>query len=80
MQKLRIIGIFFENRLHWLFELGKKILHAAVLVFLVINLQVKHKYIIPYIYWKISGKIEPARRFSTLRVEKCFAEGPTRFG
>jgi len=25
MQKIRIIGFFFENRLHWQFELQKKI-------------------------------------------------------
>jgi len=24
MQKIRIIGFFFENRLHWQFEVGKK--------------------------------------------------------
>jgi hypothetical protein len=47
---------------------------------MVINLQVKHKYIIPYIYWKIRGKIKTTRRFSTLRIGKCFAEGPTQSG
>jgi hypothetical protein len=25
MQKIRIIGFFFENSLHWQFEAGKKI-------------------------------------------------------
>jgi hypothetical protein len=25
MQKIRIIGVFFENRLHWQFEMGNKI-------------------------------------------------------
>jgi hypothetical protein len=24
MQKIRMIGLFFENRLHWLFEMEKK--------------------------------------------------------
>ena len=80
MQKIRIIGFFFENRLHWRFEVEEKILQTAILLYMVINLQVKHKYIIPYIYWKISGKTEATRRFSTLTVGKCFAELPTQSG
>jgi hypothetical protein len=31
MQKIRIIGFFFENRLHWRFEVGKKFLQTAIL-------------------------------------------------
>ena len=31
MQKIRIIGFFFENRLHWQFEMEKKFLQTAVL-------------------------------------------------
>jgi len=34
--------IFFENRLHWQFEVGKKILQTAVLGYIFIDLQIKH--------------------------------------
>jgi len=41
MQKIRIIGFFFENRLHWQFEVEKKILRAAILVYVFIYVQIK---------------------------------------
>jgi len=31
MQQMRITGFFFENRLHWQFEVGEKFLQTAVL-------------------------------------------------
>jgi hypothetical protein len=58
MNKIRIIRFFFENRLHWQFEVGEKCLKTAILVYIVIYVQIKHKYIIPDIYWKIRGKID----------------------
>ena len=41
MQKIRIIGFFFENRLHWQFEM-EKILQTAVLGYIFIYVQIKH--------------------------------------
>jgi hypothetical protein len=31
MQKIQIIGFFYENGLHWQFEVGKKFLQTALL-------------------------------------------------
>jgi hypothetical protein len=42
MQKIRIIGFFFENMLHWQFEVGKKLMQTAVLGYVFIHLQIKH--------------------------------------
>jgi len=41
MQKIRIIGFFFENRLHWKFEV-KKILQTAILGYIFIYVQMKY--------------------------------------
>jgi hypothetical protein len=40
MQKIRIIGMFFENRLHWQFEVGEK-LQMAVVGYIFIYVQKK---------------------------------------
>jgi hypothetical protein len=50
MQKIRIIGFFFENGLHWHFEEEKKILQTAVSGYVFIYTQMKHQYIIPCMY------------------------------
>jgi hypothetical protein len=43
MQKIRIVGFFFENRLHWQFEVGeKKLPQAAILGYIFIYVQIKH--------------------------------------
>jgi hypothetical protein len=42
MQKIRIVGFFFENRLHWQFEVENKLLKAAVLGCVFIYVQIKH--------------------------------------
>jgi hypothetical protein len=39
MQKIRIIGFFFENRLHWQFEVGDKISAKG---YIFIYTQIKH--------------------------------------
>jgi len=41
IQKIRMIEFFFENRLQLQFEVGKKILQAAVLVYVFIYVQIK---------------------------------------
>ena len=41
MQKMRIIGFFFENRLHWRFEVGKKFLQTTVLGYIFIYVEIK---------------------------------------
>jgi hypothetical protein len=41
MQKTRIIGFFFENKLHWQIEV-KKILQKSVLGYRFIYIQIKH--------------------------------------
>ena len=57
-QKIRIIGFFFENRLHWQLEFEpKKILRTADLGYIFIYVQINHYYIIPYMYWKTGGKV-----------------------
>jgi hypothetical protein len=43
MQKTRIIGIFFENRLHWQFEVEKKIIQTAVLGYILDTYLNTHK-------------------------------------
>jgi hypothetical protein len=42
MQNIRIIGFFFENRLHWRSEVGGKILQTAVLGYIFIYVKTKH--------------------------------------
>ena len=42
MKKVRIIGCFFENRLHWQAEVENKFLQTAVLGCLFIYVQIKH--------------------------------------
>ena len=43
MQNFRIIGSFFENRLHWQLEVGgKKIIQTAVLGYIIIYIQITH--------------------------------------
>ena len=42
MQKFRIIGFFFENRLHWQSEVENKFLQTDVLGCLFIYVQIKH--------------------------------------
>jgi len=42
MQKIRVIRFFFENRLHWQFEVGKKFLQTAILGYIFIYLRIKH--------------------------------------
>jgi hypothetical protein len=41
MKKIRIIGFFFDNRLHWQFE-AEKILKAAILRHILIYVYIKH--------------------------------------
>jgi len=55
MLKIRIIGFFFENGLHWQFEVERKFLQTAVLGCLFIYAQTIHQHIIPYTYFKIWG-------------------------
>jgi len=60
MQKIQIIGFFFENRLHWQSEVGGGggiFLQTAVLGFVFIYVQMKHKYIFYYIHLRIGEKI-----------------------
>ena len=40
--KIRIIGFFFGNRLHWRFEVETKMPQTAALGYLFIYLQIKH--------------------------------------
>jgi hypothetical protein len=41
-QTIRITGLFLENRLHWQFEVGEKILQMAILGYMFICVQIKH--------------------------------------
>jgi len=56
MQKIRIIGFFSENRLHWQFEV-ENFLQTASLGYIFIYVKIKHQYIIPYMYLRNGGKI-----------------------
>jgi hypothetical protein len=42
MQKIRITLFFFENRLHWQFEVEQKNLQAAVLGYIFIYVKIKY--------------------------------------
>jgi hypothetical protein len=42
MQKIRKIGFFFENRLHWQFEVENNFYFTAVLGCVFISVQLKH--------------------------------------
>jgi len=42
MQNIEIIGFFFENKVHWQFEVEKKILQTAVLGYTCIYLPIKY--------------------------------------
>jgi hypothetical protein len=42
VQKIRIIGFFFANGLHWQCAVQKKILQTAVLGYIFIYVQTKH--------------------------------------
>jgi hypothetical protein len=42
MQKIRKIGFFFENGLHWPFEAEKMVLQKAALGYIFIYVQIKH--------------------------------------
>jgi hypothetical protein len=59
MQKIRIIGFLFENRLHWQFEVEKKIIQMAVLGYIFIYVKIKHLYVIPYMCWQVEEKFKP---------------------
>ena len=59
MQKIRIIGFFYENRIHWQFEVGNKFLQTTVLSYIFIHVQTKHQYIIPVTYLTVGDKLEP---------------------
>jgi len=50
MQKIRIIGLFFEKQVTLTFRCGKKILQTAVLGYIFIYVQTEHQYTIPYMY------------------------------
>ena len=41
MQKIWIIGFFFEKRLHWQLEVEKKILQTAILGYIFIYVHIK---------------------------------------
>ena len=41
MQKIRIIWFFFENSLHWQFEVEKNFLKSAILGYIFIYVQIK---------------------------------------
>ena len=55
MQQIRIIGLFFLNRLHGCLKWEKN-RQTAVLGYIFIYLQIK-EYVIPYICWIIWEKI-----------------------
>ena len=55
MQKVRINGFLLENGLLWQFEVGKKFLQTAVLGYIYIYIQIKHQYIISYMYLTTGG-------------------------
>jgi hypothetical protein len=42
MQKIRIIGFFFDNRLHWQFKVGKKFYKRLLLGYMFIYVQIIH--------------------------------------
>jgi hypothetical protein len=58
MQKIRIIGFFFENNLHWQFE-EEKNLFTAILDDIFIYIKIKLINNSLYLYYKGGGGIKP---------------------
>ena len=56
MQKIRIIGFFFESKLPLILWSGKNIIQTAVLGHIFIYVQIKHLNIIPYMCFTNGGK------------------------
>jgi hypothetical protein len=50
-QLFRIIRFFFENRLHWQFKV------TVILCYIFIYVQMKHKYIIAYMYLTVGNSL-----------------------
>ena len=80
MQKIRIIGFFFENRLHWQFEVGEKISTYSCFmlhIYLRVNVTPIHNSLYVFDH---SGKHLSHKRCSTFTVKKCLPKGPSRSG
>jgi hypothetical protein len=56
MQKILIIGFLLENRLQWQSEVEKEF-YKRLFRHGVIYVQIKHEYIIPYMYLTNGGNI-----------------------
>jgi hypothetical protein len=68
VQKIRII-VFPLNIGNICSLTWKKFLQTAVLGYIVIYVQIKHRYIIPYIYLTIGGKFRPYKNAVQLQCE-----------
>jgi len=78
IHKFRIIGFFLENRLHWQFEVGKKISTNGCFrlrIFLRTN---KTKIQNSLHVFDIWGEIQSTKRCGTITVLKCLTEGSSR--
>jgi hypothetical protein len=79
MQKIRITGFFFVNRLHWQFYVGEKILPTDILGDIFNYVQTKHQFIILCTSMCLTngGNISAIKRCSTIEVHpRTGHEGP----
>jgi len=56
------------------------VLQTAIVGHIFIYVQIKHQYIISYIYLTTGEKLQALKRCSTVTVRKCLPEGPSRSG
>jgi hypothetical protein len=76
-QNFRIIGIFFENKIHWQFEVGVKSTYGCFRLHIYLR---TNDTVIPYMYLKCGGKVKSIKRCSTSTVLKYLPERPSRYG
>jgi hypothetical protein len=72
MQKIRIIGSFFENRLQWQFEVGKRVSTNDCIrlhIYLRTNKILIRNSLYVFDSW---GEIQAIKRSTTVTVIKCF--------
>jgi hypothetical protein len=71
MQKIRIIGFFFENRLHWQFKVEKNFYKRLFLGYIFIYVQTK-QHIIPYMHLTTGNSLSNFETSSAVSVYSMY--------
>ena len=79
IQKIRIIAVFFENVLHWQFQVETNSTNGGfkLHIYLRKNKTLTHNSLYVLDNW---GKIYAIKRCSTFTLRKCLPQGPGRLG